>query len=417
VITGLSVAGYKSIAHAQRIEIRPLTLLCGANGSGKSSIMQPALLWKQTIEAGYDPGPLLLSGPHVRFTSFDQLLSHVSRKRGVPRRAPPELTIGVRLGEHNWIHVRYAKRGGEIAIVEMTQATRAGARSLSPSMSSEEILRALKRPGAREDLEVARDRCFLAVRRRSDSKQRFRPVSWAEEHEQQIRRIIHLSAWRGSSGRTYPVTTPDAAFPGSFDAYVATIILRWQAARDERLSWLEENARELGLFGKLAAVQLDNTQIELRVGDRPRRALVNLADVGRSVSHVLPVLVALHAAEPGQLVYIEQPERRLHPGPQTALAGVLAEAARRGVRVVAETHSRHVLLGVQAQVAEGMLSPDGVKLHWFERDRRGETAVYSGEIDKAGAYGDWPEDFDMVYLQAEGRYLDAHEARRRRRRS
>jgi hypothetical protein len=409
VITALSVAGYKSIAHEQSIEIRPLTLLCGDNGSGKSSIMQPALLWKQTIEAGDDPGPLLLSGPHVGFTSFEQLLSRISR-----RRRASELTIGVRLGERNWLHVRYARRGNETVIVEMTQAARAGARSLSPAMSSQEILQALKRPGAREDLEVVRDRCFLAVRRRPGSKQTFRPVSWAEEYEQQIRRMIHLPAWRGSCGRTYPVAALGSTFSGSFDAYVATLILHWQSTRDERLSRLEESAKELGLFRKLAAVRLDDTRIELRVRDRLRRALVNLADVGGSVSHVLPVLVALQAAEPGQLVYIQQPERDLHPGAQAALAGVLAEAVRRGVRVVAETHSRHLLLGVQTLVGEGTLSPDAVKLHWFERDRRGETTVCSADLDEVGAYGDGPEDFETVYLQAEARFLDAHEARRRR---
>ena len=226
--------------------------------------------------------------------------------------------------------------------------------------------------------------------------------------------MIHLPAWRGSGGRTYPVAALGATFHGVFSPYVATLILHWQSTRDERLSRLEESGKKLGLFGKLAATRLDDTRIELRVRDRPRRALVNLADVGRSVSHVLPVLVALHAAEPGQLVYVEQPERYLHPGAQAALAGVFAEAAGRGVRLVAETHSRHVLLGVQALVAEGTLSPEAVKLHWFERDGLGETTVCSADLDEVGAYGDGPEDFETVYLQAEARFLDAHEARRRR---
>ena len=75
-IRSISVAGFKSIATKQTIEIRPLTLLAGVNSSGKSSMMQAILLLKQTIEASYDPGPLLLSGPNVRFTSADQLLFH-----------------------------------------------------------------------------------------------------------------------------------------------------------------------------------------------------------------------------------------------------------------------------------------------------------------------------------------------------
>ncbi|MFP4415068.1 AAA family ATPase, partial [Coleofasciculus sp.] len=55
-ITRISVQGFKSLYDECSIEIRPLTILAGANSSGKSSIMQPLLLMKQTLEATYDPG-------------------------------------------------------------------------------------------------------------------------------------------------------------------------------------------------------------------------------------------------------------------------------------------------------------------------------------------------------------------------
>ena len=35
-------------------------------------MMQPLLLLKQTLEAQYDPGPLLLNGPNAKFTSISQ---------------------------------------------------------------------------------------------------------------------------------------------------------------------------------------------------------------------------------------------------------------------------------------------------------------------------------------------------------
>src|SRR5437764_2115399 len=78
-ITHITVGGFKSIGQEQSIEIKPLTILAGANSSGKSSIMQPLLLMKQTLEASYDPGPLLLDGPNVKFTSIDQMLSRVNK--------------------------------------------------------------------------------------------------------------------------------------------------------------------------------------------------------------------------------------------------------------------------------------------------------------------------------------------------
>ena len=89
------------------------------------------------------------------------------------------------------------------------------------------------------------------------------------------------------------------------------------------------------------------------------------------------------------------------------MAQVIADAAKRGVRVVAETHSSLLLLAVQTLVAEGDLSPELVKLHWFTRSENGATKINTADLDEAGAYGDWPEDFDDVDLKAQSRYLDA----------
>src|SRR5919206_4217387 len=80
-IIRITVGGFKSISQEQSIEIKPLTILAGANSSGKSSIMQPLLLLKQTLEATYDPGPLLLNGPNVKFTSAEQLLSRTNNEK------------------------------------------------------------------------------------------------------------------------------------------------------------------------------------------------------------------------------------------------------------------------------------------------------------------------------------------------
>jgi AAA15 family ATPase/GTPase len=58
-ITEVAVVGFKSYRDEQRISIGPLTLLAGANNSGKSSIMKPLLLMKQSFEMlinGVNPG-------------------------------------------------------------------------------------------------------------------------------------------------------------------------------------------------------------------------------------------------------------------------------------------------------------------------------------------------------------------------
>jgi predicted ATPase len=172
----------------------------------------------------------------------------------------------------------------------------------------------------------------------------------------------------------------------------------------------------MGLTWKVEAQPIDDTQVELRVGRLTHsgpgdKDLVSIADVGFGVSQALPVLVALIVAEPGQVVYLEQPEMHLHPRAQRRLAHVLADAANRGVIVVAETHSALLLREVQTIVATGELSTDKVKLHWFQRQEDGRTVVTPADLDENGAYGDWPEDFDEIELDAEKTYLDAVESK------
>lgn len=91
---------------------------------------------------------------------------------------------------------------------------------------------------------------------------------------------------------------------------------------------------------------------------------------------------------------------------------MLVNAANRGVHVVAETHSSLILLAVQTLVAEGVIDPSLVGLNWFVRSEKdGTTKIKTAELDEAGRFGDWPEDFDEVALEAENRYLSAAESR------
>ena len=192
------------------------------------------------------------------------------------------------------------------------------------------------------------------------------------------------------------------------------MILFWNKEQYDWYHDLNADLQSTDLALSVLARRINDVAIELLVNSPALQfQYINVADVGFGVSQVLPVLVALRAADRGQLVYLEEPEIHLHPRAQTKLAGILAGAAKRGVRVVAETHSTLLLTAIQTLVAKGELSPDLVKLHWFQRDpKSGITKVTSANLDENGAFGDWPEDFDEVALDAEGAYLDAVEGRK-----
>lgn len=141
------------------------------------------------------------------------------------------------------------------------------------------------------------------------------------------------------------------------------------------------------------------------------KELVSIADVGLGVSQVLPILVALLKAIPGQTVFIEQPEIHLHPKAQGKFAEVVRDAANRGVKVVVETHSSNFLLAVQTLIAKGEVKNSQVALHWFCKDADGNTKVDTANIEEDGSFGEWPEDFDDTLSAQQDELISAMEQR------
>jgi len=445
----ITVEGYKSILNRQSIALKPLTILAGANSSGKSSMVQPALLLKQTLEAPYDPGALKVDGPNVRFTNAKQLLSHTRTGRTLRG-----FRVGFGLGSRRRIEAYYelARKSG-FDTCQTDVVSKRARFCLKRGMSSG-AFRAQLPPDIVKNLEdveekmqyslgwrIVRDRCFLRPilklssprgRAARDSErdmatriavslvQDLMPQTLISDLVQRsLQGLIHVPGLRGNPERTYPVTTVSEAFPGLFHNYVASIIARWQEDHNESvLKAVNADLKSLTLSSDVTAKQVSDAQVEIHVGRLPKRMrgskqdLVSIADVGFGVSQVLPVVIALHIARPENLVYLEQPEIHLHPRAQVAMAQVLAKATKRGVRVILETHSALLLLGLQTLVAEGKLPRDSVKLHWFTRTKTtGVTTIRSADLDDAGAFGDWPEDFGDVEMDTEKRYLDAAEAR------
>ena len=480
-ITRISVSGYKSLAEECSIEIAPLTILSGANSSGKSSIMQPLLLMKQTLESTYDAGSLKLNGANVRLTSTDQIFSKIpySNLLTIDSYIVDDFSIAIELGGYKEIKNTFKKEGKnkglqlEFSLYKINNIEF----SISLNMQHEDILNSLpvdikksietdynsqkihlknsftnnewsgKFISEKEaltssfqvlfDLSVHRYKCFLCVdstylslqnklnlvstREPSIKYSDFLKFASAnglcESVEKQMCMLIHISGLRGNPERSYPITSTFDEFTGVFENYVASIIHHWKISKDKRLKLLGEALKLLGLTWKVDTKQIDDTQVEVRVGrlknkgDSQANDMVSIADVGFGLSQTLPVVVALLVAEPEQLVYLEQPEIHLHPRAQANLAQLLVEAANRGVRVVVETHSELLIRRVQSLIAEDKIDAEKVKLHWFSQDDNGFTKVTTAELDDTGAFGDWPEDFSEISLQEESRYLDAAESK------
>lgn len=118
-------------------------------------------------------------------------------------------------------------------------------------------------------------------------------------------------------------------------------------------------------------------------------------NAGFGISYALPVVVAALRAEVNGLLLVENPEAHLHPAGQSRIGGFLARVAADGVQVFLETHSDHVLNGIRVAVADGSapLFPEHAVIHFFRvEDDQGPT-LQSIELKRTGQLTAWPAGF------------------------
>ena len=425
-ITRIAVSGFKSLAEKVDVEIRPLTILAGANSSGKSALMQPVLLMKQTLESDVVPeGPFLLSGPYARYTDAGQFLSRPSLAREPARlsvdfEAGEEFSLGMTFGSDADSSFGLLETRGRDSIggPDLSMPWHIDRESTSDYLGSlEPLLTTMFAGRGLTSHEAERYKFFHQVRASAQSTLSLQDQYWipiaVSRMIPRIQRTIYITGARGQQPRTWLSTAvpPSGIFEGPFESYVPSIVYSWQRIpRGREIALLRSGLLSLKLAGAVRAEKPNESEIDIlvpRTLTSPDDDFVNVADVGRGVSSTLSVLVALIQAEPDQLVFIEHPELNLHPRAQWNLAQLLVQAANRGVRLVIETHSSLLLQGILTCVAKGEIAPTDVALHWFARDNEGVTHVESVHPDKAGRVGDWPEDFSDVELKSSNAYLDA----------
>lgn len=130
-------------------------------------------------------------------------------------------------------------------------------------------------------------------------------------------------------------------------------------------------------------------------------------NVGFGLTFVLPVVTAVLAAKPGDLVIIENPESHLHPAGQAVIGKMCALAAERGVQIIIETHSDHILNSIRVAVKKKILSPQHASIYFFERDinaREHKVDIIqpfmdeNGRLDKKprGFFDEWGKQLDEL---------------------
>lgn len=123
-------------------------------------------------------------------------------------------------------------------------------------------------------------------------------------------------------------------------------------------------------------------------------------NLGFGISYILPIVATGLTAKKGCYFILENPEAHLHPSAQSRIGRFLAMVASSGVNVIIETHSDHLVNGIQIGIAEKKINHDSVTINFFNLNEENiQPDIQSIEINENGELTDWPKGFfDQIQI-------------------
>lgn len=427
----ISVENYKSISKKISININGMTIIAGANSSGKSSFMQPFMILKQTLENNSDGQALIINGENANLTESQQIFCKKNKSKKSFSLSWENFNKKKEVIESSKIEFGYTSKEGFTAFeasnnditIKKGMSLEELEMVLEPFKEKEGFLKEIFQSMKSENKLIPRlktEKSFLCVEMVPEKflKKRQHIFSFgitpAGNIQDFVEKLIHIPGIRSNPERQYKIERYNKKYQGRFDKYTASIIYNWGEKENKKLEELISIIKELGLASNITAKKINEAHISLHISRHlksNRTDTVDLSDVGFGLSQVLPILIAVIEANKDNIIYIEQPEIHLHPLAQYKLANILCRYVKKGKKIIIETHSSIFIRGLQTEVAKKNISSNEFSLNWFSQNETGETSIFESEIDEFGAFGDWPADFDDVYLEADTNYLNAVEER------
>jgi predicted ATPase len=346
------------------ISLNQLTVMAGANGNGKSTAIQALLFLRKTIEENIK----ILDNEYV-FDTSKIINTNVALNKGYL----------LSLGNSGYVTNRHS---GKSKI------------SLSVSDYKGKVSIDYEADNTENQLYV------LATHGTNDA-----------EHTTPLlnRAFYYLNAERIGPRVNQSVSFydyPNAGYQGEFVAqlisdvnYTSSVIeeRRYPKVKNPRLeaqvnAWLDDLMPGVRVIAKQS---LETLTSQIQVENHYIKGDPTIAtNIGFGISYALPIIVSGLVAIKNSYLIVENPEAHLHPSAQSKIGRFLAMVAASGVNVILETHSDHVLNGIQIAVAKQEVEAKDVTINFFSQDDTSlQPKIDNISVSEKGDLSSWPKGF------------------------
>lgn len=435
MLTSLRIQNFKAWKDTGPTPLAPLTILFGANSSGKSSLGHLLLALKQTALSSDRRRALQLGDDRslVELGSFQECLHNNDLTQSL------NFELGWRPDEPLAVHdpITDTQLRGDELLLEVSLAANAQAQpqvshlaytlrengsphmrliyerpSTQPASLHSEGYALKLSPGHERPLQEPDKFYRLSDQTRARYENAGFTTDFALSTEAMLQGVHHLGPLRESPRRLYLWSGDAPQDVGQRgEQTIAALLAATQQNRiiaagpgdaGQRFDaciagWLQR----LGIIASFAVrpIAPGRKEFEVMVRTHSQAHEVKISDVGFGVSQILPVLVQAFYCPPNSTVWMEQPEVHLHSQVQAELADTLIAAVQaheegrpRNVQIIVESHSEHLLNRLQRRIAEGRIAAEDVAVYFC---RRSDSASELEPL-RLNAYGEienWPDNF------------------------
>ena len=365
----LQLKNFRSIRDAE-VEIAPLTVVYGSNGSGKSSLIYALLTLRNFLTNPNQNIPSLFSYPTLSLGGFDEVVSNHTRDRMISL----SLAVSAASGSSEYT-LGVGKSGGKAIIKADINPHYWGPFDLSldiafPYHANQTVSHAidfsLDTPG------------FFGFSWNGIALNDDQTPSFLHEHLPGLLTTanspMELSRATGfvplRRGFTMPIYSVSNVAPFlSSDVEVASLL-----ATDRYLEYAVSDYTEL-IANRHVRARMQPGTASFYIDSIPRRnggVPVSMVNEGFGVNQVAYMLtICLHPNS--KVVAIEEPEIHLHPSMVRKLVHAMVDiTSNMDKRIIVSTHSETFVLSLLAQIASGKVSVDDVSFIFRRKGRWGE---------------------------------------------
>lgn len=436
-IKNIGLENFKCFNSVSNIEFSKLTILTGANSSGKTSVIDAVLMILQTPQF---PLSLDFNGDLIELGNFNEtVFNHVTDNvirislsiddvdgddvysvqtawRSASKSGLAELVKLEIKSSYFSLSLREKETGSDKAILDIDYDPTKN-KELSRHIERNAIARARQKYESADDSDLILSE-FDRFVELNYTKRQIKGFEISNETKDKIEHqmllhicgILHsaiysikenlnfIGSYRTPAQRIYTEKNiSNGKIASSGEGFVQQL-LTWRDNDIDKFNNVTATMQQLGLLYEIKPERIDGGHFKMSVKTTEKTPFVALSDVGFGISQLLPIIVSDAELGENSTLVVSQPEVHLHPSVQAQLANYFtSQIYSKRRNYIIETHSEYLLNRLRLLIAKGELKAGDLKVFYINREKD-ETGIHEIQFLKNGQIVGAPEDFFNTYM-------------------